>query len=169
VIVNLFKAGDTQLPGNWDHPGINLPQDVYKHVKRRVQVHLHEAQAAFRSKRSCTDNLFVLTRILQEAGNNKTVYAFFLDVRKAYDTVWRDGLSAKLLEKVDGKLWRVLRDLAIKSTSQVRVNGDLSEAFPEWRRPRGPHLLLFDIFIDDPWLDCMIRALSMASAWGRPM
>jgi hypothetical protein len=36
-----------------------------------------------------------------------------------------------LLEKgVDGKLWRVLRDLAIKSTSQVRVNGDLSEAFP---------------------------------------
>jgi hypothetical protein len=30
----------------------------------------------------------------QEAGKaNKTVYAFFLDVRKAYDTVWRDGLS----------------------------------------------------------------------------
>jgi hypothetical protein len=27
------------------------------------QVHLHEAQAAF--KRSCTDNLFVLTRILK--------------------------------------------------------------------------------------------------------
>jgi hypothetical protein len=51
------------------------------------QVHLHEAQAAFRSKRSCTDNLFVLTRILQEAAANKTVYAFFLDVRKAYDTV----------------------------------------------------------------------------------
>jgi hypothetical protein len=60
-----------------DHPGINLPQDVYKHVAQAhgVQVHLHEAQAAFRSKRSCTDNLFVLTRILQEAGKaNKTVY-----------------------------------------------------------------------------------------------
>jgi hypothetical protein len=72
--------------------------------------------------------LFVLTRILQEAGKaNKTVYAFFLDVRKAYDTVWRDGLSAKLLEK-GVELWRVLRDLAIKSTCQV--NGDLSEAFP---------------------------------------
>jgi hypothetical protein len=46
-------------------------------------VHLHEAQAAFRSKRSCTDNLFVLTRILQEAGKaNKTVYAFFLTCAK---------------------------------------------------------------------------------------
>jgi hypothetical protein len=41
--------------------------------KRRSQVHLHEAQAAFRSKRSCTDNLFVLTRILD---------MFFLDVLK---------------------------------------------------------------------------------------
>jgi hypothetical protein len=64
VIVNLFKAGDTQLPGiTGDHPGINLPQDVYKHVAQahESQVHLHEAQAAFRSKRSCTDNLFVLT------------------------------------------------------------------------------------------------------------
>jgi hypothetical protein len=41
-------------------------------------------------QRSCTDNLFVLTRILQAGKANKTVYAFFLDVRKAYDTVWRD-------------------------------------------------------------------------------
>jgi hypothetical protein len=88
VIVNLFKAGDTQPPGiTGDHPGINLPQDVYKHVAHASQVHLHEAQAAFRSKRSCTDNLFVLTRILQEAGKaNKTVYAFFWTC-KAYDTV----------------------------------------------------------------------------------
>jgi hypothetical protein len=45
--------------------------------KRRSQVHLHEAQAAFRSKRSCTDNLFVLAHP-QEAGKaNKTVYAFW--------------------------------------------------------------------------------------------
>jgi hypothetical protein len=33
--------------------------------------------------RSCTDNLFVLTRILQEAEANKTVYAFFhVDVKR---------------------------------------------------------------------------------------
>jgi hypothetical protein len=45
----------------------------------------------------------------------------------------------------------VLRDLAIKSTSQVRVNGDLSEAFPlSAGVGQGPlSTLLFDIFIDD--------------------
>jgi exonuclease III len=158
VIVNLFKAGDAQLPGNYR--GITLVSICRKMftnmLRKRLesQVQLHEAQAAFRTKRSCTDNLFVLTRILQEAGKaNKSVYAFFLDVRKAYDTVWRDGLSAKLLDKgVDGKLWRVLRDLSSKSTSQVRVNGELSEAFPlSVGVGQGDPLstLLFDIFIDD--------------------
>jgi hypothetical protein len=95
VIVNLFGWRHTAAREGWgDHPGINLPQDVYKHVAQAHESkHLHEAQAAFRSK-DPADNLFVLTRILKEAGKaNKTVYAFFLDVRKAYDTVWRDGLS----------------------------------------------------------------------------
>jgi hypothetical protein len=66
-------------------------------------VHLHEAQA--RSEAKDPDNLFVLTRILQEAGANKTVYAFFLTCAKRM-TVWRDGLSAKLEKGVEK--WRVL-------------------------------------------------------------
>jgi hypothetical protein len=72
--------------------------------KRMVPSAPARAQAAFRSKRSCTDNLFVLTRILKEAGKaNKTVYAFFLDVRKAYDTVWRMGCP-----QVARKVWKVM-------------------------------------------------------------
>jgi hypothetical protein len=109
--------------------------------------------------------LFVLTRILQEAAN-KTVYAFF----HAKDTVWRDGLSAKLLEKgVDGKLWRVLRDLAIKSTSSGE-RGPV-RSFPLSAGGQGdPYLRCCSISLSmTSWLDCMIRALSMASAWGRPM
>jgi hypothetical protein len=33
-----------------------------------------------------------------------------LDVPKACDTVWRMGLHRQVLERLDGKLWRVLRD-----------------------------------------------------------
>jgi hypothetical protein len=70
---------------------------------------VHRTRLRRRSEaRSCTDNLFVLTHPQKAGKANKTVYAFFLDVRKAYDTVWRMG-SAKLLESVDGKLWRVLQ------------------------------------------------------------
>jgi hypothetical protein len=85
VIVNLFKAGDTQLPGNYrGSPGINLHQDVYNMLRKRMES-VARGLAAFRSKRSCTDNLFVLAHP-QEAARPTTVYAFFLDVRKAYDT-----------------------------------------------------------------------------------
>jgi hypothetical protein len=93
--------------------------------KRMESPHLHEAQAAFRSKRSCTDNLFVLTRILQEAGNKPTLCV--LSGRAKRMMVWRDGLSAKLLRC--GWLWRVLRDLAIKSTTSQGERGPV-RSFP---------------------------------------
>ena len=40
----------------------------------------------------------------------KRTYTFFLDVQKAYDTVWRNGLWFKLWELgVKGKMWRVIK------------------------------------------------------------
>jgi hypothetical protein len=51
---------------------------------------------------------------------------------------------------VDGKAAGPARP-SYKSTSQVRVNGDLSEAFPlsAGVGQGTPSTLLFDIFIDD--------------------
>jgi hypothetical protein len=68
VIVNLFKAGDTQLPGNyrgspWYQSAARCLQTC---CANRSQVHLHEAQAAFRkdpAQTTCS-----CSRILQEAG-----------------------------------------------------------------------------------------------------
>jgi hypothetical protein len=97
--VNLFKAGDTQLPGNYRITLVSICRMFTNMLRKRMesQVHLH-GSGGVQKQRSCTDNLFVLTHLLRGWQANKTVYAFFLDVRKAYDTVWRDGLSAKLLE-----------------------------------------------------------------------
>jgi hypothetical protein len=83
VIVNLFKAGDTAAR----EQGITLVSICRKMftnmLRKRMesQVHLHEAQAAFRSKDAQTT--CSCSRILQEAGKaNKTVYAFFLTCAK---------------------------------------------------------------------------------------
>ena len=54
---------------------------------------MHEGQAGFRVKRGCVDNIYTLR--LREG---KDTYAFFLDVQKAYDTVWRNRLWFKLWE-----------------------------------------------------------------------
>jgi hypothetical protein len=73
VIVNLFKAGDTAARELQDHPGINLPQDVYKHAQAHG-VPCTCTRLRRRSEKKILHNLFVLTRILQEAGKaNKTV------------------------------------------------------------------------------------------------
>ena len=41
---------------------------------------------------------------------DKVTYAFLLDVKKTYDTVWRDGLWLKLWEMgIRRKVWRVVK------------------------------------------------------------
>ena len=58
-----------------------------------------EGQAGFRPNRSCVDHVYKLGKIVQgrkDAG--RTMYCFFLDVQKAYDTKWRNVLLKKLWE-----------------------------------------------------------------------
>ena len=56
---------------------------------------LHEGQAGFRS---CIDNIYTLNKIVQgRLREGKRTYALFLDVQKAYDTVWRDGICMIVL------------------------------------------------------------------------
>ena len=60
----------------------------------------------------------------------KETYAFFPDVQKAYDSVWRNGLWLKLWEfGVRGKMWMVIKRMYESSESTVLLDGELSEAF----------------------------------------
>ena len=68
---------------------------------------LQEGQAGFRVNRSCMDNVYTLNEIVQVRFREDK--ALFLDVQKAYDTVWRDGLWLKLWDMgVKGRMWRVI-------------------------------------------------------------
>ena len=115
-IVNLFKKGDREDPSNYR--GITLLSVVGKVFckilnNRLVQVLdkeriLHEGQAGFRVNRSCIDNVYTLNELVQgRLREDKQTYAFFLDIRKAYGTVWHDGLWYKLWNMgVKGKCGR---------------------------------------------------------------
>ena len=102
-----FKKGDKEDTGNYR--GITLLSVVGKvFCKIRLVERLdrggilHEGQAGFRVNRSCMDNVFTLNELVQgRLRENKRTYAFFLDVQKAYDTVWRDGLWLKLWDLED--------------------------------------------------------------------
>ena len=46
---------------------------------------------------SCMDNAYTLNEAMQgRLKEDRETYAFLLDVEKAYNTVWRDGLWLKL-------------------------------------------------------------------------
>ena len=60
----------------------------------------------------------------------KHTYVFFLDVQKAFDTVWHDGLWFKLWELgVRGRMWRVIKNMYDITQSAVLLEGEVSEQF----------------------------------------
>ena len=96
LIVSLFKKGDREDPGNYR--GITLLDVIGKLYCRVINNRLlkylelngklHEGQGGFRIGRSCIDNIFSLTELIQgHIKEGKFTYAFFLDVKKAYDTI----------------------------------------------------------------------------------
>ena len=84
-----------------------------------------------RVNRNCMDNVFMLNELIQgRLRENKHTYAFFLQVQKAYDTVWRDGLWLKLWDLgVKGRMWCVSKEMYAVSRSAVLLEGEKSNMF----------------------------------------
>ena len=55
------------------------------------------------------------------------VFSCFLDVRKAFDTVWIDGLLFKLFSDlgINGRMWLALKDLFCDIKARVLFSGSL--------------------------------------------
>ena len=120
VVVPLYKDGDERDPMNCR--GITLLSiagKVYNRVlgnrlmsfAERGKMGIVEEQGGFRPERGTEDQLFILTEVLR-ARTGRTTYTAFIDVKKAYDTVWRNGLWKRLWDEgVRGKMWRVIKGL----------------------------------------------------------
>jgi hypothetical protein len=90
---------------------------------------LVEEQAGFRKNRSVVDQLFILTETIRNRKPKKT-YCCFIDIQKAYDKVWREGLWEKLAGYgISGKMWRVLRSIYESVESSVLLGGKNTRFF----------------------------------------
>ena len=114
---------------------------------------LVEEQGGFRSGRSTLDQIFTLQEIITSRKERRQAsFLAFLDCRRAYDRVWRDGLLLRMLEAgITGQTFLLLRSMLTADRRCVVVGGESSQEFETTvGLPQGAVLspLLYALFIN---------------------
>lgn len=131
------KSGSSADPACW-RP-ISLCSTIGKVVERVLLARLTKAaeeakwlveeQAGFRKGRRKEEHLFTLNEIL-DARKKKTTWVACLDVKRAYDSVWRPGLWKTLHDYgVRNKTLRVIMAMYAECEAKVALNGEHSAPF----------------------------------------
>ena len=127
---------------------------------------LNHSQTAYRRNLSTEDQLALIAQEIENAFQDKmNTVAMFVDLTKAFDKMWRQGLLLKLLyKKISGKMYDWIKDFLRYRTARVRVDGKLSHRVPIAEgTPQGGVIssTLFLVFIDDI-TDGLINRISHA-------
>ena len=90
---------------------------------------VREGHAGIRPSRSCVDYVYTLSKIIQgRKETGLTRYCLFLDVLKACDTGWRNGLWKKLWEiEIRRKTWKMMKNVTGCARSDVTLDGEISK------------------------------------------
>lgn len=80
-------------------------------------------QSGFRKGRGTMDSVLCLKSVIRKAQSNKeNVIAVFIDIEKAYDILWKEGLLIKLNKLgLSGKLYNWVLDFMNRRTIEVKV------------------------------------------------
>ena len=141
LIFPIYKTGDPLNPSNYR--GIAITSCLSKLFNSILNARLEKyilknelirnEQIGFKAGCQTSDHIFKLKTIIDKYLNkSKKVYACFIDLRKAFDSVIHSALFLKLLRaKIGGKFLALLRSLYSNISLRVIVNShSLSNAFP---------------------------------------
>jgi hypothetical protein len=128
--------------------GKAIEKEVTKRLKHILDPCKSKLQFGFSEGCSPVTCALVVTESIAEAlDNDEALYITYMDVRKAFDTVWHGSMLLSLQEQgVEGTLWRTMRDMYTNITSQVKLNGNLSDQLEELQGIRQGGLSSTELF-----------------------
>ncbi|GBN18818.1 putative RNA-directed DNA polymerase from transposon X-element [Araneus ventricosus] len=132
------KPGQNQkLPGNYRPISLlsNLGKIYEKVILARLKEHcsdlqiIPDEQYGFRPNHGCVHQLLRVTNLITHGFNNKLYTGgVFLDVRKAFDRMWHNGLIYKLIaNKLSHYLIDIITLFLRNRTFKVKLNSTLSQ------------------------------------------
>ena len=115
---------------------------------------INNCQSGFRKGHSTIDNMFILHTLIEIVCKSKhSLFCAFIDLKQAFDKVWRNGLWQKISKyNINGKCFRVIQSIYRNIKSCVLVNGNKTDFFISnvgVRQGENLSPLLFNLFLND--------------------
>src|SRR5207244_11060171 len=127
---------------------------------------IHPSQSGFLPNHTTYELLLRITESISEAFyQSSVIYSLFIDISKAYDSLWRDGLLFKLREyfHLRGRIFWWLVNFLKNRYGKVVINGISSKKYLfSTGVPQGSSIspLLFLMYMNDLPLTILVSTLN---------
>ena len=161
IISPIYKSGDPSSADSYRPISVTcmavriMERLIHPRLMSFVDRQIHPHQYGFRSNHSTQHAIYHLLHDIRQSLRLKPKLSMpvaFIDLTKAFDRVWRDGLLYQLVQKgITGRMWRWLRAFLSNRHISIASQQSTSDWFPQYYVvPQGAVLspLLFSIFID---------------------
>jgi len=164
IITPIHKSGNTQDPSNYRGICINscLGKLFTSILNNRLQNHvltqniLHNAQIGFLPNHRTSDHLFTLRTLVDKYVTHTTkgkLYTCFIDFKKAFDSIWHDGLLYKLLKyHIGGKFYDLVKNIYSNTKCSIKCGQQRTEYFNYCKGVRQGCILspiLFNLYLNE--------------------
>lgn len=146
-----------------DYRGISLLTSFNKIMERLVLLRiqkkpkctLHNLQGAYRSEQDALTTAFITDETIKHCCEEKDkVYVCYIDITKAFDKLWINGMLYKLFQSVgiSGKCLRIIKLWYTGMREMVCIDGNYSKCYNILQGTRQGGVLspwLFTVFVND--------------------